>query len=90
MERVQICKYVKNYSKIEKIQDEYEVDYSADITENNIFLSVVHIQNPNNYYVKCLCENVSEKQAKNPASPDAEASFCIRPNTPDAAAITKI
>lgn len=65
MERVQICKYVKNYSKIEKIQDEYEVDYSADIMENNIFLSVVHIQNPNNYYVKCLCENVNEKQAKN-------------------------
>lgn len=61
MEKVQICKYVKNYSKIEKIQDEY----SANIIANDICLCVIHIQNSNNYSVKCSCENISEKQAKN-------------------------
>ena len=65
MEKVQICKYVKNYSKIEKIQDEYEVEYSANIIANDICLFVIHIQNSNNYSVKCSCENISEKQAKN-------------------------
>ena len=49
MEKVQICKYVKNYSKIEKIQDEYEVEYSANIIANDICLCVIHIQNSNNY-----------------------------------------
>lgn len=65
MKKVQLCKYVKKYSKIDKIQDEYEVDYSADIIENNIFLSVVHMKTLNDYTAKCLCKNVNETQAKN-------------------------
>lgn len=65
MERVQVCKYVKNYSKIEKIQDEYEINYSVYVIEDNIFLNVVHIQNQNSHSIKCLCENINEKQAKN-------------------------
>lgn len=65
MKRVQICKYIKNYSKIEKIQDEYEIIYNADIIENDIFLSVVHIQNQQKFSVKCICQNFCEKDAKN-------------------------
>ena len=65
MKRVQICKYIKNYSKIEKIQDEYEIIYNADIIENDIFLSVVHIQNQQEFSVKCICQNFFEKDAKN-------------------------
>ena len=67
MERVQICKYVKNYSKIEKIQDEYEVHYCADSAENGIFLSVAHNENSvaGKYSIKYRCENISEKDAQN-------------------------
>lgn len=65
MHRVQICKFVKNYSNIEKIQNEYVVEYAADVVMDNIFLNVIHIQNSNNYSVKCLCKNINEKQAKN-------------------------
>ena len=65
MERIQVCKYVKNYSKIEKIQDNYEVTYSASASINNIFLNVLKKQNNNTYSVKCLCENINELQAKN-------------------------
>ena len=65
MERVQICKYVKNYSKIEKIQDEHEINYSADTIANSICLCVVHMQNASTYSAKCFCDDINEKQAKN-------------------------
>ncbi len=65
MKRVQICKYVKNYSKIEKIQDEHEVIYFADSLLNDIFLNILHIQAQDNYHTKCLCKNINELDAKN-------------------------
>ncbi len=66
MERVQICKYVKNYSKIEKIQIEHQVIYSAEALLDNIFLSVVHIQpRQDDYSVKCQCSGIAPTHAKN-------------------------
>lgn len=65
MERVQICKYVKNYSEIEKIQNEYEVNYCVDMLADKIFLNIVHIQNQKSYSAKCCCNNICEKEAKN-------------------------
>lgn len=66
MERVQICKYIKNYSKIEKIQTEHQVIYSAEALLDDIFLSVVHIQpGQEDYSVKCQCSGILPDHAKN-------------------------
>ncbi len=66
MERVQICKYIKNYSKIEKIQTEHQVIYSAEALLDDIFLSVVHIQpGQDDYYVKRQCSGILPDHAKN-------------------------
>lgn len=65
MEIIQICKYVKNYSTIEKIQEKYEVIYLVNMISNDIILNITHIQSQNNYSVKCLCKNISELEAKN-------------------------
>lgn len=65
MEIEHSCKYIKNYSKIESIQIEHQIVYSAFEQNDGVLLQLVHIQKTFQKSVKCFCDNLSVKQAKN-------------------------